>query len=137
MTWHTVAFLTAAFSATAGAQPKLSIAVSVPQPVYQLVETAKLQVYFTVVNDGEATVDPSIGSSHLFINGKEPNDWNIVINNGIRNSYFTALPPGEILSFTYQLGPRYFASPGIYKIQWQLGSQQSPEIVFRVMAPRP
>lgn len=114
-------------------QPKLWVAIGVAQPVYQLAETAKLQVSFAVVNDGDAIADPGIGSSHLFINGTEPNDWSFVINNGIRSAYFTALPPGQVLSFGYQLGPRYFATPGIYTVRWQVGDFRSPEITFRVM----
>jgi hypothetical protein len=84
-------------------RPKLWVAIGVAQPVYHLAEIAKLQLSFAVVNDGNAVADPGIGSSHLFINGKEPDDWEIVINNGPRSDYFTALPPGEVLSFGYQL----------------------------------
>jgi hypothetical protein len=77
-----------------------------------------LQVSFTVVNDGSATVNPKIGASHLSINGVEPKDWIIVINNGLRSREFEALPPGHFLSFGYELGGRYFAKPGIYTVRW-------------------
>ena len=112
-------------------QPKLWCAVGVAKPIYQLAETAKLQVSFVVVNDGDAIADPEIGSSHLFINGVEPSDWDFVINNGIRSA--AALPEGEVLSFGYELGPRYFAAPGIYTVRWQLESCRSAEMTFRVM----
>ena len=120
-------------SAQAQPQSKLWVAIGVAQPIYQLAETAKLQVSFVVVNDGDKIADPRIGSSHLFINGTEPSDWSFVINNGIRSSYFTALPPGEILSFGYQLGPRYFSKPGVYTVHWQVGTFRSPDMTFRVM----
>ena len=112
---------------------KLWVAIGVGRPVYHLAETATLQVSFVVVNDGAAIADPGIGSSRLFINGTEPNDWSFVINNGIRSSDFTALPPGQVFSFGYELGPRYFATPGIYTIRWQVGEFRSPEMTFRVV----
>src|SRR5258708_24262962 len=74
-----------------------------------------------------------IESSHLFVNGVEPKDWSFVIGNGLRNSYFKALPPGQILSFGYQLGPRYFSTPGIYSVRWEGPTYKSAEVTFRVM----
>ena len=114
-------------------QPRLWVAIGVAQPLYQLAETARLQVSFVVVNDGDAVADPGVGSSHLFINDIEPSDWRIVINNGLRTSSFTALPPGEVLSFEYELGPRYFATPGVYRVRWQVGNFRSPETTFLQM----
>ena len=112
---------------------KLWLAISVGQPVYRVAQTGTLQVSFAVVNDGDTIVDPGIGSSHLFINGAEPKDWSFVINNGPRSSYFAALPPGQVLSFGYQLGSRYFGSPGIYTVRWESETFRSPEMTFRVM----
>ena len=114
-------------------QSKLWIAIGVAQPIYQLRETDRLQVSFVIVNDGDWIANPGIDSSHLFINGIEPKDWSFVISNGIRTSYFNALPAGKILSFGYQLGSRYFARPGIYTVFWQVGKVRSAEITFRVM----
>jgi hypothetical protein len=115
------------------AQPKLWVATGVAHPVYQLADAATLVVSFEVVNDGDSVVDPGIGSSRLFINGAEPSGWNFIINNGLRNSYFWALPPGERLSFGYELGPRYFSTPGVYTVSWQVGSFLSPPVTFRVL----
>lgn len=86
-----------------------------------------------MVNDGQTEVNPRIESSHLFINGGEPKDWAIVIGNGLRSSWFWALPPGKILSFRYQLGPRYFSKPGIYTLRWESANFSSPTVTFRVM----
>lgn len=116
-----------------GSKPKLWLALGVARPVFSVAEIATLQVSFAVVNDGDSVVDPEIGSSHLFINGVEPKDWNIVINNGLRSSDFTALPPGRLLSFGYQLGSRYFAKPGIYTVRWQVRNFRSADLIFRVM----
>src|SRR4051812_39367833 len=123
-------------SAQVRAQPKLWIGIGVSKPVYELAETDRLTVSFVVVNDGVTFADPEVGASHLFVNGAEPRDWNIVINNGIRTPQFTALPPGEVLSFAYQLGPRYFATPGIYVLRWQLGTLQTAETTSRVLPRR-
>ena len=122
-----------AVSAQAIPQIKLWSAISVTQPVVHLKEAGKLQVFFAVVNDGDTVADPHIESSHLFVNGAEPKDWAFVISNGLRTSYFTALPPGQALSFTYQLGSRYFATPGIYTVRWEGPNFRSPEITLRVM----
>jgi hypothetical protein len=103
---------------------KLWAAISVTQPIYvEGGETERLQIYFGVYNDGASAVGPNVESSHLYINGVEPPDWQI-IGNGIRNDLFSSLPPGETLQFTYQVtvtfppacsrragGKRAFGSP--------------------------
>jgi hypothetical protein len=45
---------------------KLWAALSVPEPIFQVGQTERLQIYFAVVNDGDTAVNPKIGSSHLF-----------------------------------------------------------------------
>jgi hypothetical protein len=116
--------------------PKLWAAISVPQPIYvEGYETEHLQIYFGVYNDGASAVGPNVESSHLYINGVEPQDWPFVIGNGIRNDLFRSLPPGEILQFTYLLGPQYFQKPGVYTLRWEGESFKSSELTFRV-APR-
>jgi hypothetical protein len=138
-----LAFLTLALLVTcphnniAIAQPspqiKLWAAVGVSQSVFQLHEAEKMAVSFIVVNDGQTEANPHVESSHLFINGVEPKDWIMVIGNGLRSSYFWALPPGKILSFGYQLGPRYFSKPGIYTLRWESQNFSSSTVTFRVL----
>lgn len=120
-------------SGQANPQIKLWAAIGVPKPVFQLAEAEKMTLSFVVVNDGQAVVDPDVESSHLFINGAEPQDWNFIIHNGLRGANFKALPPGQTLEFAYQLGPRYFAAPAIYSVRWKGPNFNSPEITFRVM----
>lgn len=117
----------------AAAPATLWSAITVAQPVFQAKEAATLQLYFSVVNDGDTVVNPNVEASRLFINGAEPRDWNILIGNGTRSLDFNALPPGRTLTFTYQLGSRYFAAPGIYTVRWEGPNFRSPEITFRVM----
>jgi hypothetical protein len=87
---------------------------------------------FGVYNDGPSPVHPKIGASHLYINGVEPKDWPIVINNGLRTPEFEALPSGHFLSFGYML-ERYFQKPGIYKVRWEGDNFRSAELTFRVV----
>jgi hypothetical protein len=113
---------------------KLWAAITVPQPIVEEGgETDRLQIYFGIYNGGDSTVSPNVESSHLFVNGVEPPDWQIVISNGIRNELFASLPPGQTLQFTYLLGPRYFQKPGIYTVRWQGENFKSPELTFRVV----
>ncbi len=118
---------------TQASPQKLWSAISVAQPVFSLKEAGTLQLYFAVVNDGDTVANPNVDATHLFINGSEPKDWSFVIGNGPRTKYFSALPPGQTLSFTYQLGSRYFSTPGVYTVRWEGPDFRSPEITFRVM----
>ena len=119
--------------AQAPSQTTLWAGIGVRQPLFRVHETEKLSVSFIVVNDMQTEVNPRIESSHLFINGREPTDWAIVIGNGLRSSYFRALPTGEVLSFSYELGPRYFSKPGIYTLRWQSADFRSSPVTFRVL----
>ncbi len=125
--------LAAALSFAAPASEiSLSATISVPQSVFHVKETAKLNVFFTVTNAGTAATNPDIDSSQLFVNGEIPEGWAITIMNGIRSPEFRALPPGQTLNFNYQVGP-YFAKPGVYKVRWKGAHFEAPEITFRVV----
>ena len=113
-------------------QVALWAGISVVQPIFGEGGVEKLQISFGVVNDGSGTVDPRIGASHLSINGVEPKDWLVVINNGLRTPEFQALPPGHFLSFSYMLR-RYFAKPGIYSVPWWGENFRAQPITFRVL----
>lgn len=89
-------------------------------------------VSFALMNDGDRTIDPEIMASKFLVNGKELKDWAFVVGNGPRGTDFEALPPGHCLRFGSAMG-RYFAEPGVYKIQWKGKAFESPEVVFRVL----
>ena len=114
-------------------QSRLWAAISVPQPIFDEGRTEDLQMSFAVVNDGTSTAKPNVESSHLFINGVEPQDWSFVIGNGPRNEWFNALPPGKTLQFTYLLGPKYFQKSGIYTVRWESENFKSADLTFRVV----
>ena len=130
-----IVLVAAAFGTAAPANPEVRLwaAVGVVKPLFRVHDMSKMSVDFVVVNDGQTTANPDIGASHLFINGVEPKDWLFVINNGPRTSYFTALPLGETLSFGYELGPHYFAAPGIYAVRWEGANFRSALVTFRVV----
>jgi hypothetical protein len=134
MVRYAVLFLSAALSfAALAADISLTATISVPQPVFRVQETAKLNVSFTVTNAGATTVDPEINSTQLFVNGEIPDRWDMTIGNGLRSPEFWALAPGHTLYFGYQLGPAYFAKPGFYKVRWKGPHFETPEITFRVV----
>ena len=129
-----VLFLAAALSFAAPASEiSLSATISVPQSVFHLKETDKLNMDFTVTNRGTATADPDITSTQLVVNGEAQGGWTMVMANGPRTSQFEALPPGQTLWFGYQLGPAYFGKPGVYKVRWKGPNYETPEITFRVL----
>jgi hypothetical protein len=120
---------------TPKASPPITLwaALGVTRPFFQLQEMQHMSLSFVVVNDGQIAANPRVELSHLFINGVEPKDWGLVISNGLRSPDFESLAPGRILSFGYELGPRYFSSPGIYSVRWEGQNFKSAEITFRVM----
>jgi hypothetical protein len=114
-------------------QGDLWASITVSKAVFEEGEgTSSLQIHFALVNDGKKLVDPEIKSSQLLVNDKELKDWAFIIAGGPRDARFTALPPGDYLSFSYALG-KHFAKPGIYKLHWKGKGFDAPEIVFRVV----
>jgi hypothetical protein len=115
-------------------EKKLWAAISVNKPVLdrEVFSIDPFMVFFGLVNDGDKAVNPEVESSQLLVNGKELENWPFIIANGIRGRRWKSLPPGDHLSFGYDLG-NHFAKPGIYKLSWKGKGFQSPEIVFRVM----
>lgn len=116
---------------------KLWAAISTSTPIrdWPAFSVDVFMVNFGLVNDGDKTVDPEIDSSQLLVNGKVLKNWDFIINNGIRDGRWKALPPKDNLGFGYALG-NHFEEPGIYKLQWKGKDFQSPEIVLRVMPKR-
>jgi hypothetical protein len=101
--------------------------ISVNELVFIAGSTANLQIYFTLVNDGAATIDPEIGASEIIVNGKTWADSYLIFGNGPRDNRFTALPPKDYLLFGYALGER-FNEPGIYRVSWCRRARQNVEI---------
>ena len=111
---------------------KIWAAITVNEPVFIAGWTKNLQIYFTVVNDGDTTINPEIGESEIIVNGKTWADSNLIFGNGPRDNRFEALPPKDYLLFGYALGER-FNEPGIYRVSWKGKTFEAPEIVFRIL----
>ena len=105
-------------TATSETRGKLWAALSVNHPVFRQAETKALNIEFTLVNDGDAVLDPKIGDSKIIINGKELADSGFILSNGPRDARFDALPPGDHLRFGYALGD-HFLEPGVYRVSWR------------------
>ena len=108
------------------------MSLSVSRPLFHAGGTKELLVYFTLVNDGSATIDPNIESSKIIINGVALKDSAFILSNGIRDQRWRALPPGDSLEFAYAL-EKYFKEPGIYRVSWKGENFETPTVVFRVM----
>ena len=106
--------------------------IAVQQPIFAEGGVDALLMKFGVFNGGTSTINPSVESSHLFINGVEPEDWRNVIINGLRTPQFNSLPPGEWLDFGMSLG-RYFRRPGVYRVRWEGDNFKTAELTFRVV----
>jgi hypothetical protein len=119
-------------SAAASRKNSIWAGISISQPLFEHADLERLQIYFAVVNDESATVNPNVESSHLIINGVEPETWPFTIANGIRTEQFSTLPVGQSLQFTYALG-QYFRMPGIYTVRWESPQFKSADLIFRVM----
>jgi hypothetical protein len=116
---------------------RLWAAISTSTPIRDWPAFSKdvFMVRFGVVNDGDKTVDPEIGASHLLVNGKELKDWGEIIGNGLHSTKWKSLAPRDHVEFGIGLGEE-FQEPGIYKLKWKSKDFESPEIVFRVL-PKP
>jgi hypothetical protein len=113
-------------------RPKVWAALSVSRPLFRAGSTKELLIHFTLVNDGTKPIEPKIESSKIIINGKELGNSALILGNGPRDARWDALPPGDVLEFTYALED-YFKEPGIYGVSWKGDYFETPTIVFRVM----
>ncbi len=117
-------------------RPKLWAAISVSDPLFQEGWTKELMLHFTLVNDGDAVINPQVKSWKIMVNGVELKDSGFIsgfiFGNGPRGAGSEALPPGDNLRFGYALG-EYFGKPGIYTVSWKGNGFETLPIVFRVM----
>jgi hypothetical protein len=125
-------------SGLAGPKPngKLWAALSANHVVFPESEVKNLVIEFTLVNDGDAPLDPAIARSRLVVNAKPPSASTLPPGNGPPDPRFSSLPAGDCLRFTRSLG-ELFRSPGTYRISWQSERFQSPEITIRVLPTKP
>ncbi len=111
---------------------RLWAAVSINEPLHQEGWTRNLLIHFTLVNDGNATLDPEIDSSKIIVNGVEIENSAFILGNGPRSPEWNALPPGRSIQFAKAMGD-YFERPGIYRVSWKGENFETRAIEFRVM----
>ena len=85
--------------------------IGVTSPIMQRhdMQDGKSFMICWVANDGDVAVDPDVGSSQLFVNGKELKDWKFIVAScptGVSN--FEPLRPGDFLEFGYAMGARFW-----------------------------
>ena len=112
-------------------RPALWAAVGVDKPIYHEGYSG-MQLYFTIVNDGDVVADPNFDSSRLIVNGREDDPVNqaIFCCGGLRSIYDRALPPGKSIEYVY---PIDFRKPGIYRVVWKGKGFESLPIEFRIL----
>lgn len=125
------------FFSLAGAQQEQSTlwaAVSVNRPSFREGWTKDLQIFFTVVNDGNRVTDPKIEETRIIVNGEELNEGTNmpIFRNGIRPNNINALQPGDIIELGFGL-EEYFKNPGTYIVSFKGVAFETPPIVFRVL----
>jgi hypothetical protein len=115
-----------------GPSPGLWAALRVNHAVLSPTEAKDLDVEFSLVNDGDAVVDPKLAESRILINGKVLEESGLILGNGPRDARARALGPGDHLRLAYALGD-FFKKPGTYRVSWRGTNFQSSDVVFRVL----
>lgn len=105
-------------------------------PLFKGDEIKKLNLNFSIVNDGSDTVPTGIGSSRLIINDKPMEGSMMMFNNGPISPLRDHLPPGQGILFVYGFEWNHeFDKPGLYKLQWKGEHFTSKVVEFRVLPP--
>jgi type II secretory pathway pseudopilin PulG len=111
-------------------------ALSVNHPLFEQGQTKDLKIEFTLVNDGDTSIDPKIADSVIVINGQELAESSVILGGGPKDGRFQLLPPGAHVQLSRALGD-HCNKPGVYRVSWKGDGFQSPEIVIRVVPEKP
>jgi hypothetical protein len=111
---------------------KLWAALTVNHSTFKQGQTKDLRIEFSLVNDRDVVIDPTIAESHIVINGNELADSGLILTSVAKGARFNALTPGESLQFSLLLGNQ-FKEPGTYRITWKGAGFQSTELVLRIL----
>lgn len=87
-----------------------------------------------VTNCDNLIINPELHLTKLMINGKESFSWMEAVGNGLRDSNWFSLPPGETTSMSWStMGDQLFPAPGEYILQLQLINIKSEQIKIIVL----
>ena len=105
--------------------------LAVKQPYFDGKAAKKLQIFFSLLNDGKKALDPRLKTWVLIVNGKAIVNSQAIFGNGPKDARWKKLPSGDRLDFGYALG-KYFRKPGVYRVTWKGNGFESAPLVFRV-----
>ena len=94
--------------------------------------TFMLSFCFTNVSKSVINPEPLLEKSSLRVNGKEVDSWPLSISNGLRDSRWESLPPGDHLEFAYAMGEPDFKPHGVYDVVWVVQGQASKPFKIEV-----
>jgi hypothetical protein len=91
-------------------------------------------ITMTVTNNEDVIIEPELNSTKLLINGKASFVWMETVGNGLSESNWYSLPPGQTVSKSWAtLGEQLFNAPGEYVLQLQLRNTKSEHIKIIVL----
>jgi hypothetical protein len=102
---------------------------------FSMAERQRFKLTITATNQGKQVIDPELGRTQLFVNGKNSMVWGLAISNGFREGRWFALPPGDTVSMSWSsMGPSLFPSPGEYTLTAHYGNKDLEPIQVHVLA---
>jgi archaellum component FlaG (FlaF/FlaG flagellin family) len=99
---------------------------------FNLADIGKVQIAMQVLNTGAEIIDADAHLFDLQVNGEPSMVWSLS-GNGIREAKWSALPPGESVSRTWDsLAAGLFPAIGIYKLQLSWNGKMAPLVTVEV-----
>ncbi|MFM9948413.1 MAG: hypothetical protein ACKV1O_10785 [Saprospiraceae bacterium] len=113
---------------------KLTLTLSVSPSTLYFSNLKDFQISIAVTNLSKMTINPQLQMTDLNINGEKSMIWMLAICNGIRESKWFSLPPGETTSKSWStMGEQLFPEPGEYTLQLHLRNISSDSIKITVL----
>jgi hypothetical protein len=99
---------------------------------FQLADVEHVTVELRVRNTGIKTVNASQSSFQLFVNGESNMAWGLA-GNGIQSTKWSALPPGQSISRSWNhLAAAFFHAAGTYELQLSRIGKMAPVVTVVV-----
>ncbi|TFG45161.1 MAG: hypothetical protein E4H31_03085 [Dehalococcoidia bacterium] len=112
---------------------KIKAKLTVEPLQFTMEERKKLKITIAATNLQDDVIDPELYRARLFINDRDSLIWADTISNGLRETKWFALPPGETVFMTWSsLGEFLFPSPGEFILVLRLGDMELAPIQVQV-----